>query len=444
MPHTVPSGDMLLQNWWYTTLLNSKTDYCPPLKEHMETDVLVVGAGMAGLHAALRLVEAGKNTVLVERNICGGSSTGKSAGFLTPDSELELHQILRRYGLEDGAKVWNIAVEGVKRVVANVTQYQMKCDLLEQDSLFVGLGKAGKKSVYEEAAAFQKIGYPTQVYEGAALKRINPGKGYMAGIRTGKTYAVNPLLYAQELKRILVQKGVRIYEGTPVTHMEGHKACTHMGSVTSKNIIFCIDKMRPTVSRISEQVYHAQTFLTISEPLDPNEIKQLFPEGDFMCWDSKLVYSYYRLTGDKRILLGGGSPLTTFLPLDVTSPTVIKRVIRDFKNRFPFLKHQEFMQYWPGRIDTTKDLVPIVTHDPKSPYIQYVLGCVGLPWATFCGDYAARKVLDPTLQSHDKFLRIDRPFFVPMPLQKLMGKMTAFSFNILYSKYFQKNRKRSA
>jgi gamma-glutamylputrescine oxidase len=27
------------------------------------------------------------------------------------------------------------------------------------------------------------------------------------------------------------------------------------------------------------------------------------------CWDSKLVYSYFRLTGDNRLLLVGGTPV---------------------------------------------------------------------------------------------------------------------------------------
>jgi gamma-glutamylputrescine oxidase len=81
---------MILQNWWFTTLLGIKGLIRPPLKDHIKTDVSIIGAWAAGLAAALRLVGSGKKVVLLDRNICGGSSTGKSAGFLTPDSELEL------------------------------------------------------------------------------------------------------------------------------------------------------------------------------------------------------------------------------------------------------------------------------------------------------------------------------------------------------------------
>lgn len=433
------NNQMILQNWWYTTLLGTAQKFCDPLMDHIQCDALVIGAGMTGMHAALRLVESGKQVVLVERNICGGSSTGKSAGFLTPDSELELHQLVRRYGLEDGKIVWSMASDGVKMLVENIQKYHLDCDLLEQDSLFLGLGRGGKGAVHEEAELREKMGYESTVYEGNALKAIHPGKGYSAGIRYGGTYGINPLQYCQHLKKVLIEKGVKVYEGTPVTEITGHTAHTHMGSVEAKNIIVCVDKMRQCLSELAETSYHAQTFLSISEPLNRKEILEIFPDKSFMCWDSKLVYTYYRLTGDNRLLLGGGSALTTFLPGDVTSPGVINKVIKEFKGRFPFLKEHEFIQYWPGRIDTTKDLIPILDNDPYQPHIQYAIGCVGLPWATFCGDYAARRVLDPSHNTHQKFLSKDRKFLIPMLFQRLFGKMMAFSLNNAYSKYVQKD-----
>ncbi len=431
---------LLLQNWWYTSLLHTNTDECPPLTEHIVCDTVVVGGGMAGLHAAQLLAEAGQSVVLLERNICGGSSTGKSAGFLTPDSELELHQLIRRYGIEGGKAVWSMATEGIARIVDNIQTHALECDLQEQQSLFLGIGRGGQHAVHEEEATRSSVGYDSIVYDARSLcDIIHHTHAYRAGIRYDGTYGINPLLYAQELKHVLLQKGVRIYESTAMVDIVGHTVNSHLGSVEAREIILCVDKLEYNVSSVADDVYHAQTFLSISEPLSKEEVDELFPKGPLLCWDSQLVYSYFRLTGDRRLLLGGGSALTTFLPHDVTSPRVIEAVIADFKRRFPFLKHHAFIQYWPGRIDTTRDLVPIVDRDPHRPYIQYVLGCVGLPWATFCGDYAARKILDPDLRSHDLFLRIDRPFFFPSLAQRFFGKMIAFSLNNIWSKYIQKD-----
>lgn len=430
---------MILQNWWYTTLLNTNVGARPPLMGDISCDVLIIGGGMAGLQAAKHLVEAGKKVVLLERNICGGSSTGKSAGFLTPDSELELGQLVRRYGWEDAKVVWSIASQGVDLIVENIKRHKLACDLLEQASLFVGIGRSGAKAVEEEASAREKLGFPYELYTERELKKVNAGKGYSRGIRYGGTYGINPLLYAQELKAVLLEGGVAIFESTEVMGIQGHQAKTHLGSVEAENIIICIDKMKPSMSEVANQVYHAQTFLSISEPLEKQDIRELFPGPNIMCWDSMLVYTYYRLTGDHRLLVGGGSALTTFSPVDVTPPRVIERVIRELKAHFPHLEHLEFIQYWPGRIDTTKDLIPIVDFDPNMPHVQYLLGCVGLPWAAFCGDYAARRLLDPEYcHRYCKYLKIEREYIIPLWAQNIFGKMLTFSLNNAYAKYIQK------
>jgi gamma-glutamylputrescine oxidase len=433
---------MILQNWWYTTLLNTESEFQPPLRSDIDCEVAVIGGGMAGLHAALELSRMGKKVVLLERNICGGSSTGKSAGFLTPDSELELSQLVRRYGKEGARSVWSIPVQGIEHIKQAIEEFDLKCDFRTQDSLFVGIGKSGAKDVRDEVESRQQLSFSSELYDTKELNKINSGQGYKAGVRYGNTYAINPLLYAQELKRVLVARGVKIFEGTEVHAINGHIAQTHLGSVSAEQFIVCVDKMKKSFSPIAEQTYHAQTFLCISEPLEEADITAMFPQGELQCWDSRLVYSYYRLTGDRRLLLGGGSAVTTFSPADVTSPRIINSVISDFKKRFPKMKHVEFIQYWPGRIDTTKDIMPIVDWF-DSENIQYVLGCVGLPWAAFCGTYAARRLFAPhTCEEYCRYLGANRGFLIPPWLQRIVGKMISFSINNAYSKYIQKDKAR--
>jgi gamma-glutamylputrescine oxidase len=57
---------VLLQNWWYTTLLGTEDPIQPPLSADVKADVVVVGAGMAGLSAALRLADSGHDIVLFD------------------------------------------------------------------------------------------------------------------------------------------------------------------------------------------------------------------------------------------------------------------------------------------------------------------------------------------------------------------------------------------
>ena len=77
---------MVNQNWRITTLLVKKHKYYPPLTKAIKCDVLIVGGGFSGVSAAAELLRKGLSVVLIEKNIAGGSSSGRSADFLTPET----------------------------------------------------------------------------------------------------------------------------------------------------------------------------------------------------------------------------------------------------------------------------------------------------------------------------------------------------------------------
>ncbi|MDE1829429.1 MAG: FAD-binding oxidoreductase [Thaumarchaeota archaeon] len=433
---------MILQDWWFTTLLGIKEPIRPPLMGQNKTDVLIVGAGAAGLAAALRFVGSGKKVILLDKNICGGSSTGKSAGFLTPDSELELSQLLRKYGTNGARDLWEVAAKGVDIMVDNIKKHKIDCDLQVQDCLFLGKGPSGWKDVQDEVNARKSLGYSSTVYDESQVPSVIGSKAYSGAIRYTGTYGVNALLYAQGIKQVLLNGGIEIFESSEVLSWEGHTVRTHLGSVTADKIIFCIDKPKRYITKYSEDVYHAQTFLSISEPLGDSDVAELFPQGPLQCWDSDIIYTYFRLTGSNRLLVGGGDMMTTYAKNDTTMPRVIDKVINGLKEKIPSIQSLRFIQYWQGRIDMTRDLIPTVLVDPEHPWAHFVLGCVGLPWATFCGTFAARNVLDDKELDNEKYYRYFSParkFLLPLWLEQVLGKRIVFTVNNAWAKYRQKN-----
>ena len=436
------------QNWWFTTLLVSKHKHCPPLTKDIKCDVAIVGGGFAGVSAAAQFLRKGLKVVLIDKNIIGGSSSGRSAGFLTPDSELELHQLCRRYGNDAAREIWDAPCRGIDSIVSNIRKFDIQCGLLTQDSLFLGLGKGGYDAAKSELECRQQVGFTDQkLYDAEQLKTILGSEGYTAGIRYGGTFGINPLQCLQGFKDILVDDGMQVYESTEMERLEDHTVYTHAGSITADNIIIAVDKLEPSISPLSAEVFHAQTFLSVTEPLTDRELKILFPSGEQMqCWDSKLVYTYFRLTGDNRLLLGGGSPLTTFLKNAYNNPGIIRRVMADFYSHFPQLNSLSFMQFWPGQIDTTRDLLPTIVRPKDQPHLRFIFGCVGIPWAAFTGNFAARNVLGEADDDYAKYFNYfsnERYFWLPSSLGKVIGKPMLFSLSNSWAKFKQVDQLRA-
>lgn len=427
---------MLLQNWWMTTLLGDAPAHQPPLEGNHDTDVLVIGGGVAGLAAAQRLHEGGREVTLLEREICGGGTSGRSSGFLTPDSELDLHRLVGRFGPEGGRHVWDVPARGIRMMADRVRAHRIECDLVLLDSLFLAR-RGHADAARQEHETRTRLGMPSKLLEGDALRAAVGSRAYESGVRYGDTYGINALRYAQGVKGALVERGVRIHESTEVLELDGATARTHLGRVRANDVIVCADKPW-TLTQTGERAFPVQTFLSVSEPLSERDLASLFPEGPLMCWDSRLVYTYFRPTGDGRLLVGGGTLPTTYASTEVHAQHPIHVVHRRFKRDFPQIAHLRFVQYWPGRIDTTRDLLPTIAMGDAGWPVHHVLGAPGLPWATFCGDLVARRILKEDLGGDERYFETFSPargFPVPLKLRRVLGRPPTFALSHAWAKY---------
>jgi gamma-glutamylputrescine oxidase len=422
---------MRFEPWWCARTVSTRSE---PLRGQIGVDVVVIGGGFAGLHAALGLVERGAAVVLLEKSLCGGGMSGRSSGFLTPDSELELHQLLSRFGAEPAATLWQAAVNGVDLVVSTAQTHGFSCDLQAVESLFVGIGRHGAESVEAERVARTTLGYASRAYDAAGLNAIHPGV-YSAGLRYGDTWTLDPFAYCQALRALLLKKGVPIYEDSQVLRLDGTTAITAHGSVTAKRVVIAANGLSPSVSARAFRKYsRVPTYLAISEPLHAREIAALFPEAPMQCWDNRWIYSYYRLTSDGRLLIGGGSLITTLIGHGTHTSRVIESTIAAFTRRFSRLDHVTFETYWSGLIDVTADLLPIAAANPEQPDVFYILGCAGLPWAAWCGADIARRIAGGAPDGLARLLDWDRKTVVPEGLQAMLGKPLPFAVNLLAAK----------
>src|SRR5215831_15548053 len=74
-----------------------------PLRLDAETDVCVVGAGIAGLSAAYELVREGRRVVVLERDDIGSGETGRTTAHLVTALDDRFFEIERHHG-QDAAR----------------------------------------------------------------------------------------------------------------------------------------------------------------------------------------------------------------------------------------------------------------------------------------------------------------------------------------------------
>lgn len=412
------------QNYWLV-----QSDNIRPCVQDLSVDVVVVGGGMAGLSAAQSFAARGKKVALLEKSYCGAGATGKSAGFITPNAELSFTDFIKRYDHAAAVDVWNMIGGGVQAIQKNIKTYGFECDYVVQDGLLVATSKKDMPMIRLEHENLSKAGYQAELFEEKEIRSVVNSNRYFGGVSYEGSFGINGYDYCQDLKRHLVAQGAFIFEGTPVTSIDDHVVVTPHAKVTAEHIVVCVDRFLSDLSNVGDQIYHVQSFIIASEPLSEHQIALMYPEKHMMAWDTHLIYNYFRLTSDRRLILGGGDLFSTYWDNELHSYARITRKLSNyFYDAFPALAGVRFTYQWSGLIGISKDIAPIAGSDEKHSHIYYVSGATGLPIAAALGHYSMEHLLDGR-RDMDRYFSPQRSFMINGLAQKLLTKKLTFAIS---------------
>ncbi len=417
--------------FWLTQEENSAHNQ-QPLQGNHEADVIIIGGGMSGMSAAHSFSSHGYKVILLEQYKCGQGASGKSSGFITQNAELGLTHFVDVYGQDKARALWNFVTGGVRSIEDTIKTYTLNCDYIPEDSLIVATSKSGFKELTQEHNNYTRLGFESTLYTHEEIRRFIGSSSFYGGMRSGGTFGINGYTYLQELKQLLSKQGVTIYEHTPVITLEAHQVQTPHATLHARHIVVCTDRFTPSLGLLKHDIFHAQTFVVASNPLDTATIKQLFPQQRFLVWDTDMVYHYYRLTGDNRLIIGGSTLWQTFSYQQVyNSPAVYRKLTAYLKKKFPHL-NLTFEYMWSGLIGISRDLQPIAGYDRSLPSIYYVGASTGLPWAAALGRYAAEAIVDKR-NDFDEMFNPYRSYPLGNAWQHIIGKKATFALSNLIS-----------
>jgi len=390
--------------------------------------VVVVGGGVAGLACAQALHEQGRKVVLLEKEECGVGASGRSSGFVTPDSEMELSSLVHHGGMERAKRLWEFVVSGVEDIRGNIQRHNIECDYQVQDSLFLANSPEGASRVIDEHDARIRLGYDSALYDAKIIRSILGSAECCGGVRYPGTFSINAYRYCQGMRDVLRDSGVVIHEHSCVTEIDDGRVVANGFTIRADAVLLCVDHVLPQFALLPNEVYHIQTFLAVSAPLTDAQMSTIFPESPLMVWDSDLIYQYFRLTGDDRLLLGASSLRYTY---DRERASVVPRILDKMsafaRRKFPHTPI-DLEYFWPGLIGVSKDLLPLAGQDAARPTISFVSGATGLAWAAALGRYLAEK-LGSNRSDYDVEFDPKRHFAIDGTLQRFIGTPTAFALS---------------
>lgn len=195
------------------------------LNENIETEVVVIGAGIAGLLTAYLLKKKGISVVIIEaEKICSGNTENTTAK-ITSQHDLIYDKLIKDFG-EDRARQYATANElAIKKYKEIIEEENIKCDFEEKDAYLYTLDNV--PALENELDAATKLGIKAELLENTNL----PFK-VKSALKFYKQGQFNPLKFLEAISEDLT-----IYENTRALEIKEDLVVTDKGMVAAKAIV---------------------------------------------------------------------------------------------------------------------------------------------------------------------------------------------------------------
>src|SRR5262245_47617559 len=100
----------------------------PSISSDLETDVVIVGAGLTGITTAHLLKEAGAKVVLLDRQRCASADTGHTTAHLTYVTDERLHHLVKTFGKDAARAFWEAGATAIDHIFEIVQRLEIDCD----------------------------------------------------------------------------------------------------------------------------------------------------------------------------------------------------------------------------------------------------------------------------------------------------------------------------
>ncbi|MHC8404139.1 NAD(P)/FAD-dependent oxidoreductase [Pseudomonas sp. TMB3-21] len=298
---------MSFPNTWYaqTSLPRAARS---ELKTDETCDVCIIGAGIAGLTAALELTRRGKRVVILEAHQVAWGASGRNGGVVSPGWAEGSGAIRKKLGLEQARTLFRMSVEGVDIVRHNISELALSGCAPSAGTIRVKRydDAAGVKSHIETMR--RDFGYEVNFLDTAQVRERAHTLRYFQGVEDPNALHFHPLNYCLGLAMAIEAAGGEIFEHSKMLawrHEGSDKVVeTAQGSVHCQDLVFCAGGYGGLeLQKLSRAYLPIATYVVLTEHLG-DSIKNVLDSAAAFS-DDRRASDYYRVVEGDRLLWGG-------------------------------------------------------------------------------------------------------------------------------------------
>jgi len=340
------------------------------LEGEQTADVCIVGGGYTGLWTALRIkdLEPGCDVAIVEADVCGAGASGRNGGFLTTWWS-KLGTLIKACGEDEGVRIARASDEAVDSIEAFCAEHDIDAHFRRGGWLWVATAPA-QVGIWE--SAIQEC----ERHDVHEFVRLTPDElhehidqpTHLAGAFEPRTATVHPAHLVRGLRRVALERGVRIYENSPMLSLRRTgrpRVRTPDGEITAGTTALALNAWAAAIPELSRAIVPVTSDLVATAPDHALLERMRWTRAEAIA-DARLMVHYYQATRDGRIVFGkGGGSLAYNARIGDDFNHAPRRsawVAQHMHRILPATVGAEITHTWAGPVARTDDGLPIFGH----------------------------------------------------------------------------------
>jgi glycine/D-amino acid oxidase-like deaminating enzyme len=289
------------------------------LRGDLDVDVAVIGGGLTGFATACELRRADPSTrvAVLEAKTAAYGASGRNGSFAMTVVGLGFGTTALIRGKKYLARAHAYMEQCVDELERFIDEEHLDCDKIRPGFLRVATTPGYVKRLQGQVGLMQSLGFGGITWIGAdETNAMVSSPRYLGALWEPRLLLIDPAKLVREEKRLALERGVNVYENTPVLAVAsttafgapagGFRLLTPAGSVTAGRLVFATNAYSHLFPDLARKQVPAFTYMIATEPLSDEQLAPIGWDGRQGLEDARNLIHYYRLTPDKRLVMGGG------------------------------------------------------------------------------------------------------------------------------------------